>query len=142
MIVALRERVEEKAASQRSGVKGDDDIWSASLPTSLERVPDEKGEINLRNLIPGTYRFEVRLPGAGWYTRELTLDRPDQKGTVNRAAVPNIPRNGIAVKSGDKAPSVTITITEGGAGFRGRVVTGEGQNLPQGLKIYLVPVER
>jgi hypothetical protein len=56
--------------------------------------------------------------------------------------VPNIARNGIAVKSGDKAPSVTITITEGGAGFRGRVVTGEGQNLPPGLKIYLVPVER
>jgi hypothetical protein len=142
MIVALRERVEEKAASQRSGVKGDEDIWSASLPTSQERVPDEKGEINLRNLIPGTYRFEVRLPGAGWYTRELTLDQPDQKGTVNRAAVSNIARTGIAVKSGDKAPSVTITISEGGAGFRGRIVTGEGQNLPPALKIYLVPAER
>ena len=56
--------------------------------------------------------------------------------------MPNIARNGIAVKSGDKAPAVTITITEGGAGFRGRVVTGEGQNLPSALKIYLVPAER
>ena len=142
MILVRRERMEEKAPSQRSGVERDEYIDSAFFQTSLEQVPGEKGEINLRNLVPGTYRFEVRLPGAGWFTREVTLDQPDQKGTVNRAAVPNIARNGIAVKSGDKAPSVTITITEGGAGFRGRVVTGEGQNLPPGLKIYLVPVER
>jgi hypothetical protein len=142
MILVRRERMEEKATSQRSGVKRDEYIDSALFQTSLERVPDEKGEINLRNLVPGIYRFEVRLPGAGWYTRELILDQPDQKGTVNRGAVPNIASNGIAVKSGDKAPSVTITITEGGAGFRGRVVTGEGQNLPPALKIYLVPAER
>jgi len=142
MILVRRERIEEKGATQRSGAKGDEVIDSFLFPTSSERVPNEKGEINLRNLMPGTYRFEVRLPGAGWYTRELTLDQSDQKGGVNRAAVPNIARNGIAVKSGDKAPAVTITITEGGAGFRGRVVTGEGQNLPPALKIYLVPVER
>jgi hypothetical protein len=142
MILLRRERIEEKVATQRSGVKGDEVIDSFLFPTSPERVPNEKGEINLRNLIPGTYRFEVRLPGAGWYTRELTLDQPDQKGTVNRAAVPNIARNGIAIKSGDKAPSVTITITEGGAGFRGRVVSAEGQNLSPALKIYLVPAER
>ena len=142
MILVRRERMDEKAATQRSGVKADEEIDPNFFPSSLERVPNEKGEINLRNLMPGTYRFEIRLPGAGWYTRELTLDQPDQKGTVNRAAVPNIVKNGIAVKSGDKAPAVTITITEGGAGFRGRVVTAEGQNLPPALKIYLVPVER
>jgi hypothetical protein len=142
MILVRRERMEEKAPTQRSGARGDEDIDSALFPTSLDRVPNEKGETNFRNLIPGTYRIEVRLPGAGWYTRELTLDQPDQKGAVNRAAVPNIPRNGLAVKSGDKTPSVTITITEGGAGFRGRVVTGEGQSLPSSLKIFVVPAER
>jgi Carboxypeptidase regulatory-like domain len=141
MILVRRERIEEKAATQRSAVKGDEYVESALFPTSLERVPNEKGEINMRNLIPGTYRFEVRLPGAGWYTRELTLDQPDQKGTVNRAALPNIARNGIVVKSGDK-PAVTITITEGGAGLRGRVVPAEGQNVPPTLKLYLVPAER
>ena len=142
MILARRERMDEKATTQRSGIKGDEDLDSPLFPMSLERVPNEKGEISLRNLMPGTYRLEVRLPGSGWYTRELALDQPDQKGAVNRAAVPNIARNGIAVKSGDKTPAVSITITEGGAGFRGRVVTGEGQNLPPALKIYLVPTER
>jgi hypothetical protein len=142
MILVRREPMAEKTTTQRSGAQGDEELDPALFPMSVDRVPNEKGEIILRNLLPGTYLFEVRLPGAGWYTRELTLDQSDQKGPVNRAAVPNIARNGIAVKSGDKTPIVTITITEGGGGFRGRVVTGEGQNLPPALKIYLVPAER
>lgn len=142
MIVVRRERVEDKPGSQRPRDKGDEEIDSALFPMSMDRVPNEKGEINLRNLFPGTYRFEVRLPGAGWYTRELSLDQPDQRGAVNRAAAPNIAKNGMAVKSGDRSSSVTITITEGGAGLRGRVATGEGENLPPALRIYLVPVER
>lgn len=142
MILVRRERVEEKAGRQRPRDKADEETDSMFLQTSIDRVPNEKGEISLRNLFPGTYRFEVRLPGAGWYTRELNLDPPDQRGTVNKAALPNIAKNGIAVKSGDKSSSVTITITEGGAGFRGRVMTGEGENLPPDLKLYLVPAER
>lgn len=141
MIMVRRERIAEKAGSQRPGDKGNEEIDSALFTGSMERLPNEKGEVNLRNLYPGTYRFEVRLPGAGWYTRELNLDQSDQRTAVNKAAAPNIARNGIALKSGDKT-SVAITIAEGGAGFRGRVSAGEGQNLPTGLKIYLVPIER
>ncbi len=138
LILVRRERPEEKAGSPRSR---DEEIDSALFPPSMERIANEKGEINLRNLFPGAYRFDIRLPGAGWYTRDLTLDQSDQRGTANRVAPPNIARNGITVKSGDK-PSVTITITEGGAGLRGRVASGEGQSLPPAVKIYLVPAER
>lgn len=142
MILVRRERAEEKPGNQQLKDKAVEEIDSTLFPVSMERFPNEKGEINLRNLFPGTYRFEIRLPGAGWFTRELSLDPSDQRGTVNRAAAPNIARSGIAVKSGDKTSSVTITITEGGAGLRGRVATAEGQNLPPALKIYLVPAER
>ena len=65
MILVRRERMEEKATTQRSGVKGDEGFDSTLFPTSQERVPNEKGEVNLRNLLPGTYRFEIRLPGSG-----------------------------------------------------------------------------
>jgi hypothetical protein len=142
MILVRRERVEEKAGGQQLKDKGVEEIDSALFPELTERIPNGKGEINLRNLFPGTYRFEVRLPGAGWYTRELSLDPSAQRGTASRPALTNIAKNGIAVKSGDKNSSVTITITEGGAGLRGRIASGEGQALPPALKIYLVPVER
>lgn len=142
MIVVRRERAQEKAGSQQLKDKGLEEIDSALFPESMERTPNEKGEINLRSLFPGTYRLEIRLPGAGWYTRGLNLDPSDQRGTANRPPSTNIARNGIAVKSGDKTPSVTITVTEGGAGLRGRIATGEGQTLPPALKIYLVPAER
>lgn len=142
MIMARRDRMEEKAGSQRLKDKADEEFDSALFPTSMDRIPNEKGEISLRNLFPGTYRFDIRLPGAGWYIRELNPDPPDQRGSANRPAVMNIARNGIVVKSGVKTTGVTITITEGGAGLRGRVTTGEGQSLPQALRIYLVPPER
>ncbi len=142
MITVRRERLEEKAGTPQLKDKGIEEIDSQLIPESIDRIPTEKGELNLRNLFPGTYRFEVRLPGAGWYTRELNLDPSEQRGTVTRSAATNIARNGITVKSGDKTSSVTITITEGGAGLRGRIAIGEGQNLPPALKIYLVPAER
>jgi hypothetical protein len=142
VIMVRRRRAEEKAGSQQLKDKAVEEIDSALFPEFVERIPNEKGELNMRNLFPGTYRFEVRLPGAGWYTRELSLDQSDQKGAANRAASPNIAGNGLAVKSGDKTSSVTITITEGGAALRGRVASGEGQNVPPALKIYLVPAER
>jgi hypothetical protein len=83
-------------------------------------------------LLPGIYRFEVRPPAAGWYLKNLSLGKPE----------PNIARNGIAVKQGDRISSVTITIAEGGASLRGRVTAAEGQTLPPNVRLYLAPAER
>ena len=37
---------------------------------------------------------------------------------------------------------LNLTITEGAARLRGRISVAEGQRLPAGLRIYLVPAER
>src|SRR6185436_19708655 len=43
MILVRRERMDEKPATQRSGVKTDEEIDWTLFPASLERVPNEKG---------------------------------------------------------------------------------------------------
>lgn len=102
------------------------------LPLFIDSAPNDKGEINLRNLYSGVYRFETRLPGGGWYVKAITTG----------ANSLNIPRDGLALKSSDKVTGLTVTITEGGARLRGRISVAEGQHLPPGLRIYIVPAER
>src|SRR4029077_20426679 len=92
----------------------------------------DKGEIRLGNLAAGLYWFETRVPGGGWYVKSITMG----------ANGPNIPRDGIALKSGDKANGLIITIPEAGARLRGRISVAEGQRLPPGLRVYVVPAER
>lgn len=102
-------------------------------------VPDAKGDFTLRNLQPGSYRIESVLPSAGWYLRSITMG-PLLR--VPRAAEPNIPRDGINLKSGERVSGLTVTITEGAAALRGRISLAEGQHVPPGLRVYLVPSER
>jgi len=129
MITLRKVRPEEKTGAGREKPP---EVADAFRPSSFENVPNDKGEVRFRNLSAGSYRFEVRLPAAGWYLKDLTLGKPE----------PNIARNGIAIKQGDRISGVTITIAEGGAGLRGRVSTAEGQMLPPNLRLYLAPAER
>jgi hypothetical protein len=128
MITLRRARPEEKTTATNQKPP---EVADPFLPSSFENVPNEKGEVRFRNLSAGGYRFEVRLPAAGWYFKDLTLGKPE----------PNIARNGIAIKQGDRISGVTITIAEGGASLRGRVTAAEGQTLPN-LRVYLAPAER
>lgn len=137
MIIVRRERPEEKTAATKATDTTADSM--GIFQSSVDNIPNDKGEILLRNLGPATYRFEIRLPGAGWYLRELAL--PPDPRAANKTA-PNIAKNGLSIKNGDKISGLTITIVEGGAGFRGRVSPSEGQVLPAALRVYLVPAER
>src|SRR5437660_1889184 len=66
LIVALREQVDEKTEVKTSKDKSIPMAEPVSfLPTSFDAAPNDKGEINVRNLSAGTYRFEARLPGLG-----------------------------------------------------------------------------
>jgi hypothetical protein len=127
MITLRRSRPEEKPNTKEKPV----DLPETSA-SPFENAPNEKGEVRFRSLLPGIYRFEVRPPAAGWYLKNLSLGKPE----------PNIARNGIAVKQGDRISSVTITIAEGGASLRGRVTAAEGQTLPPNVRLYLAPAER
>ena len=133
MIVLRRARPEEKA-----GAAKDKTVDTSEVPlfasTSFESVPNEKGEIHFRNLSSATYRFDVRLPAAGWYLRDLSLGG----GKPN----PTVARNGVTIKSGEKIAGVAIAIAEGAASLRGRITIAEGQSWPPELRVYLVPAER
>ena len=59
----------------------------------------------------------------------------------SKAPEPNIPRDGINLKSGERASGLTVTITQGAASLRGRISVAEGQSVPPGLRAYLVPAE-
>ena len=72
----------------------------------------------------------MRLPAAGWYLRSLAAAKTD------------LARTGLSLKQGEKVAGVAIAITEGGASLRGRITHDEGQNLPENLRVYLVPAER
>jgi hypothetical protein len=133
VIAVRRSRIDEKPDAKNSKDKSTQTSDPLSfLLTSSDAVPNDKGEINLRNLFAGVYRFEPRLAGGGWYVKAITVG-PNG---------PNIPRDGIALKSGDRITGTIITITEGAASLRGHISVAEGQQLPPGLRVYIVPAER
>jgi len=136
LVVLRRLRPEEKSGTAKDKA---DDTSGVSLfaSSSFETVPNEKGEVHFRNLSSATYLFDVHLPAAGWYLRDLTLNQ-----TVRAKTETTWARNGISLKTGEKISGIAIAIAEGAASLRGRVATAEGQSPPRGLRIYLVPTER
>jgi len=131
MVTLRRSRPEARSANPKD--KPSDTLEDAvSTSTVYQNVPNDKGDMRFRDLSAATYRFEIRLPAAGWYLRTLSFAKPDV----------NLARNGLPVKLGDKISGVTITITEGGASLRGRMTFAEGETPPANLRVYLVPAER
>jgi hypothetical protein len=131
MVTLRRARPERKPANPKD--KPSDTPENPVSTSSLyENAPNDKGDIRFRALSAATYRFEIRVPAAGWYLRDLSFAKPDV----------NLARSGLSVKAGEKVSGVTIAITEGGASLRGRLTLAEGETMPQNLRVYLVPTER
>ena len=107
-------------------------MYTSQTPSS---APDTKGDFLLRNLHSGSYRVNVQLPSSGWYLRSMTL------GSNLRTADGSLSGEGIAIKN-QSVSGLTITISEGAASVRGHVSAAEGQSVPAGLRIYLVPAEK
>jgi hypothetical protein len=100
-------------------------------------APNEQSEFTVGFLRPGVYRPGVQLPGDNLFMRSVTLPpaAPNEK-RIDAA------RTGVRLKTGDKVKGLILTIGEGAAGLKGRVVTDE-QNKPPSDKtrVYLVPAE-
>jgi hypothetical protein len=131
-IVTLRRARPERKPANPKDKPSDVPENPISTTSSYENVPNDKGDIRFRNLAAATYRFEIRVPAAGWYLRNLSFAKPDV----------NIARSGVPVRAGENVSGVTIAITEGGASLRGRLTVPEGETAPQNLRVYLVPSER
>ena len=97
--------------------------------------PDATGAFQLRNLVPGRYLFEPRFHARYWYLQSITTTTGGAKPQKVDAAA-----NWTTVKSGEQISNVTITLAEGAASIRGRLVIPEGAAVPA-MVVYLMPGE-
>jgi Carboxypeptidase regulatory-like domain len=101
-------------------------IWSLGQPVRA----DAEGNVKLRNLAAGEYRFVSQFSGKDWYLRSISFAASDAMKTWTR------------VKPGDRLSGLTVTLARGAASFSGKIVAGEGETVPEKSVVYLVPVER
>jgi carboxypeptidase family protein len=137
-VVSARRFTPEAKPGTTAKSESVNEVPLAAASQGADGVPDAKGDFVMRNLHRGSYRIDSQLPDAGWYLRSITM----LPATGTRAPEINIPRDGINLKTGERSSGLTVTITEGAAGLRGRVSVAEGQSLPSGLRVYLAPAER
>jgi hypothetical protein len=100
-------------------------------------TPDAKGEFRIGSLIAGRYRMETRLPTEDWFVRSITVPGPAASKQQN-----DVMSAGLPLSSGQRATDLTVTLAEGAAGLRGKVVAAsESTSLPARLRIHIVPAE-
>ena len=97
--------------------------------------PDANGAFQLRNLFSGKYQFEPRFYARYWYLQSITTTTGTPKPQKFDVAA-----NWMTVKSGEQLANLTITIAQGAASIRGRVVAPEGA-ATTAASLYLVPAE-
>jgi hypothetical protein len=94
---------------------------------------NEVGAFSIRGLKAGRYRMEPLLPGAEWYVKVMKL-------TGAQAAAGDLARNGVTLKSGERLSGALITLGEGAAGLKGKIVAAGGR-LPARILAHLAPAE-
>jgi hypothetical protein len=128
--------------------------------TTSEISPAASGDFTLRSLRDGRYLLNAQLADENFYVRSITLT-PNVANTTTsansnanmtaNAATPNaraavtmldLARVGFTLKPGERLGGALVTVAAGAATLRGRVATGEGEQLPDALRVYLVPAER
>lgn len=100
-------------------------------------VPDQRGDFTIRSLKAARYRIEAQLPSEDWYIRSINVPGPTPASPLDAG------RDGVTVKSGQRVTGLTISIQEGAASLRGRVITAQvDAALPAKIRVHLVPAER
>lgn len=111
----------------------------ASLEESVgmgRAAPGDDGAFVLKNVEPGRIRIETDLPDENWYLRAMT-----QKSSAAPKPV-DASQNGVNVKAGEKVSGVELTIAEGAASLKGKVVpANENAKLLKRIRIHLIPAE-
>ena len=138
-VISARRFIREAKPEATTKEKAQQDTSLTAFPDlTIQAVADARGEFSLKNLRSGSYRIDSVLPDAGWFLRSIAIGSL----TAAKSSGPNVALDGITLKSGERVSGLTVTITEGAAGLRGRVSVAEDQSLPSGLRVYLAPAER
>jgi protocatechuate 3,4-dioxygenase beta subunit len=132
--------------------------------TTSEISPAASGDFMLRSLRDGRYQLNAQLADENFYVRSITLTSNAASAQTSASANTNtnvatanaattnsraatattidLARVGFTLKPGEKASGALITVAAGAATLRGRVAASEGEQLPDALRVYLVPAER
>jgi hypothetical protein len=106
-----------------------------------DATPDEKGEFKIFSLNAGRYRLEPRLPNDDLYTRSITASG-QAASVAGSKQWTDAASAGISISSGQRVTGLTVTLAEGAAAIRGKVVSAsESVNLPSRVRVHLVPAE-
>ncbi|HJQ22529.1 MAG TPA: carboxypeptidase-like regulatory domain-containing protein [Blastocatellia bacterium] len=101
-------------------------------------APSDKGEFAFTGLEAGQYRVLPAMLGEDYFVRSMTLPAPAKNQPPVDAA-----RSPLTIKAGERLGELTVTVAEGAAALRGRVVPAtEGARLPDRLRVHLVPAEK
>jgi hypothetical protein len=106
-------------------------------------APDDKGEFTIRQIPPGRYFIEPRLPAENWYLKSITATSASGGANARRpTTAADIALSGVALKSGEKLAGLTVTIASGAASLSGKLVAAiDGTRLPPRIRIHLAPAE-
>jgi len=100
-------------------------------------TPNDQSEFTIGFLRPGVYRPDVHLPGENLFIKSMNIPpaAPNEK-RIDAA------KTGVRLKAGERVKGLILTIGEGAAGLKGRVVTAEENKPPsEKTRVYLIPAE-
>src|SRR5262249_36735410 len=124
-------RLEDFAATATRDDQQKDNLSFLSSRGFSSQRANEKGEIMIKNVDPGHYRIRMPLGDETLYVKAITSPSniPARRGAP--PPVNNVLRDGLALKQGEKLSGITLTVAEGAASLRGKVVAEkEGERLP------------
>lgn len=125
--LVLLTRRDAKALSKDQPMFG----FDANITTS----PDEKGEFKIHGVAAGRYRIEITLPSDDWFIRGLNRTTAASKQSDVAGA-------GLAITQSQRVTDLAVTLGEGAASMRGKVVGAtEGARVPGQIRVHLVPAE-
>ena len=101
---------------------------------------DAQGNVVLRNLAAGEYRFVTQVSAKEWYLRSISF--VTSGGKTPPAKPTDATKTWTRVKPGDRLAGLTITFAQGAASLTGEIESGENETIPEKLVVYLVPAER
>lgn len=141
---------QEFVLSVRSEKPEKNDGESAMKPTAADAPVNDKGDFVIGELQAIRYRLMLNLPNEKLYVKSIlagsvgSANNPAKPATAKSATAPatnDFARNGVALKQGEKLSGITITLTDGAASVRGKVVLSKAGKSPSRLRVHLVPAE-
>jgi len=110
------------------------------LPSATASA-DERGNVLLKNLLPGRYFFTTQYFAKDWYLKSLSFV-PSETANSKAGKPLDAARTWTTLKPGELRNGLTIILAQGAASLRGHIALSDGESLAEKMNVYLVPAEK